>query len=367
MKKIISQGHTFTVADLEAIHDNLPKGNYVIDVNPQDDSLFLTKINDLRVPETNFVDDSIISRILTSFNNTNGNIGWLLSGLKGTGKTVLAKKLCIRSGMSIINVDKAVSLAALAEFLSNPMFSSCVVFIDEFEKTIDQDDEEIAPLLKLMDGNYGTHLLFILTANGDDINKYLMNRLGRIKYRSHFTSLSAETISAIIDEYLHDPNFKEDLMTTCLKIQEVTIDILVNIIEEINLFNIPASELVKSLNIVNSDVFYNVHEEINGVLYECGIHQLNLSKLYDESISRPFLGALKQELLKKYGGDEDDNSANSRNLFTKEEKRIYNLHFYHNFSSSLEISKKDGIVTIVDKALNATFKLKPSQHSNLIF
>ena len=91
MKKLFVNGNSVHLADVTNSVEKLEVANYKICQNPMTGEVYLTKILDPSIPPTEFVDTEIVDRWLKSFNNSSGNMGILLSGLKGAGKTVLAR------------------------------------------------------------------------------------------------------------------------------------------------------------------------------------------------------------------------------------------------------------------------------------
>ena len=71
--------------------------------------------------------------VLKTYKNTKGNFGIMLTGTKGTGKTVTAKILANYFNLPVIIVkDMGDSNQAMIEYLSGFNFD-CVLFFDEFE------------------------------------------------------------------------------------------------------------------------------------------------------------------------------------------------------------------------------------------
>lgn len=365
MKKIYVAGSKVGVLEVDRVEDKLSVGNYNIQFDARTGEVSLSIMSDLKLPATEFLDTSIADRWLQSFKNFDTNLGILLSGLKGAGKTVLAKKLCIKSNLPVLHLNAPIPCSALSEFLANPMFHNCIVFIDEFEKVINQEDESIASWLKLMDGGFNTKLLFLMTSNGEEISDFLMNRLSRIKYRKHFTTLSDETIQRIIDEFLNDSQFEEDLKQTCNKISLLSIDILVNIIQEINLFHEPASEIVKHLNLVNARISMYSYEKYNGEWKECGYLYTDVSKLSNEVINRSWVETLSRSIRDKVNAARyENNELSEYEILTKEEIEILNMSRYYEFKNpNVNRIKEDYIIT----EGNYEFKLVPVEKSNMLF
>ena len=110
--------------------------------------LFLTKIHDsFTLPSPLYGrESSFVGKVVKTYQNTSGNLGVILNGLKGTGKTVTAKLICNELNLPVIIISEPED--NMVDFI-NRIEQDAVVFIDEFEKVYDGWD---ASLLPLMDG-----------------------------------------------------------------------------------------------------------------------------------------------------------------------------------------------------------------------
>lgn len=366
MKKIIISGSRVGVAEVTNVEDKLPVGNYDICYNQMSGDVYLERLNDPKLPDNEFIDTTIVERWLKSFDTFDSNLGILLSGLKGAGKTVLAKKLCAKSGLPVLHLNNSeIPLDALSKFLADEMFKNCIVFVDEFEKVVSQDDERIAPWLKLMDGGYNTKLMFILTSNGENVSDYLQNRLGRIKYRKHFSTLEDETVERVIAAFLKDQSFKEDLLQTIVKIPMLSIDILVNIINEINLFNQPASELVKGFNLVSGNLTGTMYERYEGEWKECCFITLDLSDIDEAYIRKGWMDPERLRINEIYKKHMDLTGSRDKTKCLTDEEIIFSNRECYEYITNPEITKtKEGYILRTDKSV---FRFVPTIKSNLLF
>ena len=151
-------------------------------------------------------------KVLNTFCAMDRNMGVILSGIKGSGKSMFARLLAKKGakiGLPLIIVDFAVE--GLDDFLSS-IKQECIVLFDEFEKTFSDDDDdgrksEQDMLLSLFDGVDDGKKLYIITCN--DTNKLsdcLLGRPGRFHY--HFKMVAPT--KAEIAEYMND-NLKDDV------------------------------------------------------------------------------------------------------------------------------------------------------------
>ena len=150
MEKWIDNNGIFKCIDLQSgQYDKLPKGIYNIGLGMT--GWFLEKMYDNF--EFNFkiynFHQNYLDYIINYYNSTDGNLGILFNGLKGSGKTILAKLLCNQLNMPVIIMKSFNDRNEnLVEFISS-INTDVVLFYDEFEKTFDEDD---CTILKLMDG-----------------------------------------------------------------------------------------------------------------------------------------------------------------------------------------------------------------------
>ena len=264
----IENGKTLTLHDITATHDNLPKGVYILKF---DDKIgyYLAKKEDFSIPDKIYGDQSIIDRWLKSLEvNTSKNLGILLTGLKGSGKTITAQKFCNDSNLPVILINNDFSGPEFLDFMSNPELGKCIIFIDEYEKIYAKVDKQF-DLLSLMDGTFQTTLVFLMTVNNYKINEYLVNRLGRIKYVKQYSDLDFDTINEVIDDCLENKKHRESIFEFFELVNIRTFDILINLIKEMNLFKEDALVCGHHLNLRCEPRTYNVVEIVNGVEYSC--------------------------------------------------------------------------------------------------
>ena len=194
------------------------------------------------------LENNFINHVLKTFDNTNSNLGILLNGTKGTGKTVSAKTLANKFNLPVILVKSfGDNNSSLIEYLSSFNFD-CVLFLDEFEKTWNSEDSSI---LQIMDGVYTSQYrkIFLLTTNETRINENLLSRPSRIRYFKEFGNLE----KSVVLEYLKD-NLKNSECIDCVcdfvdTLQISTIDILKTIVEDINIHGY--DEFIKNKDFFN--------------------------------------------------------------------------------------------------------------------
>jgi len=195
------------------------------------------------------------------------NIGVLLEGYKGQGKSVIAKQLAIESGLPVVLINSKIALAANFNYFLSCIRQDYVLLIDEFEKLFHNDDINSEKdkdhhgqnsFLSLFDGVNGLHnkRLVILTSNKEIGDKFI-NRPSRIRYYKKFNFMNKKVFDAILKDKLKKKKYAKDLEEH-LDIPTCTIDILTTIIDEINIQDKPYSTFKDFFNRVEKEITYNV-------------------------------------------------------------------------------------------------------------
>ena len=99
MAKIIKNGNVLRIAEIESSFEKLPFGVYNLGLD--NSGYFLTKTSEFKFPSKIYGDLSIVDRCIKTYENKKRNVGILLSGLKGGGKTITAKLLATKANKPI--------------------------------------------------------------------------------------------------------------------------------------------------------------------------------------------------------------------------------------------------------------------------
>lgn len=167
-----------------------------------EDNLYLTEDKAFEFPKTYYLGDSdkkLINKTLDTFKKTEKmTTGVLLSGLKGSGKTLLAKRMANDSNLPIIVVANNVYAGDVEGFFARIETDVCVIF-DEIDKYWNT-----RYLLGFLDGVKPTcKKLVIATCNNEkEINEYLNDRCSRIRYKKTFRGLTKEIVAGIINDII---------------------------------------------------------------------------------------------------------------------------------------------------------------------
>lgn len=266
--KVISNGSTYDIYDdnLQTF-DAFPPQTYIVRFQEMK-GFFLEKYVDMQIHESKIygVHNEKVQKVLNAFEKFNRNLGVILSGDKGIGKSMFAKILAneaISRGVPLIVVDTYVP--GIASYLER-IQQEVVVLFDEFDKTfgeVKSKDGEASPqtnLLSLFDGVSGGKKLFVITCNDmNKLNAYLINRPGRFHYHFRFEYPSSEEIREYLQDKLSEEYYCEiDKVISFSKKVSLNYDCLRAIAFEINT-GLTFEDSIKDLNIINlSSEKYNL-------------------------------------------------------------------------------------------------------------
>ena len=219
--------------------EKLPVGIYEVGINLS--GWFLTRTADKFVFNYKVYDlqRGFLDHVRKTYDSTNGNLGVLFNGTRGTGKTVSAKVLANELNLPVILVKSmGEHNDGLISYLSSFNFD-CIFFFDEFEKQFNESD---CSILQIMDGVYNSEFrkVFLLTTNELNVNPNLLSRPSRIRYVREFGNLSKSVVEEYLDDNLKDNSGREDLLNYIDTLTISTIDILKAIVEEVNIHGVEA-------------------------------------------------------------------------------------------------------------------------------
>jgi ATPase family protein associated with various cellular activities (AAA) len=207
----------------------------------------------LPLPKTVYnTEKGFIDIVMKGWDNSRGNMGVLMYGPGGTGKSITAKLLARRAGLPVILISS--NWSSLPTFLSK-IPQEVIIMMDEAEKTIRWDKGEGDGFLTLMDGMLnGNRKLFILTCNEKTVSPHLLDRPGRIKYLKEFKGLHPRVVEEIIKSELTRPEYKDALMTWFRSILKPSMDSLRSMINEINIQDLGPTTLGEIFNVETKEV-----------------------------------------------------------------------------------------------------------------
>lgn len=265
MNYIVSNNSKNSIVAATSIGKKLPLGTYNLCYDAMGNQYYLEQVADLKVPDKIYGNLELVNRAIKVYRNRDRNFGLFLYGLKGSGKSLAMRYLAIKLNQPVILINdnfRRTGGQEAIQFLSDPVLGDCTILIDEYEKKFDADDEDP---LTLLDGPYSTHHFFILTANDLTINSNMRNRPGRIYYTVNYGGLEDDVIHDVINDLLINTSYKDELQILCEDIPNLSFDMLLSIINDVNLFNESPSKVLKWFGFSRDTQYATVYAKINGI------------------------------------------------------------------------------------------------------
>lgn len=259
--KIIETGSVLQIkSDNLKTYDQLPVGFYSIRCG-QFTGFYLEKHAPIEVNEEKIygVHTEKIEKVFKTFKIFSRNLGVILSGEKGIGKSLSAKLMtlkAIENGIPVIIVDEFIP--GIANYIAS-IEQEVLVLFDEFDKTFDISTgdnaaDAQASLLTLFDGIETGKKLFVITCNSIyKLNDFLVNRPGRFHYHFRFEYPTGEEVKQYLEDKLDKQYYGEinDVISFTRKVN-INYDCLRAIAFELNT-GLSFKDAIKDLNILNTD------------------------------------------------------------------------------------------------------------------
>ena len=259
--KIVAFGNTYHLyGDDVKTYDYLPAGYYRVEYNNMSGYSIKKMDREFEVDEKVYgVNRNKVNKVLNSYKLFNRNLGVLLSGDKGIGKSMFAKMLgiaCVKQGIPVISITQ--STPGLAEFLED-LNQEAMFLFDEFDKTFGNENnfENVSQssLLTLFDGtSASSKRLFVVTCNDlFNLNDFLVNRPGRFHYHFRFDYPNGNEIREYMQEKLDKTAWKhiDEIISFAEKVN-LNYDCLRSIAFEMQT-GLTFGEAIKDLNIIAED------------------------------------------------------------------------------------------------------------------
>ena len=228
----LQDGNYFRPRDKGADRDNLPPAVFTVHSSMM--GMYLEVQQDkFEFPYKLYGNSQFPERVAHTFKETKGNLGVMLTGLKGTGKTVEAEMICNLLNMPVILVQSTFE-GTIVPFL-NRIKDDIVVFVDEYEKIFEKSND----LLSLMDGALRTKYrrMFLFTSNEMYVSDAMLNRPSRLLYIKRFGNLDEAMIMEIVSDLLPDETMQRAAVKYLAGLEIITVDIVKTVCAEMLRFN----------------------------------------------------------------------------------------------------------------------------------
>lgn len=243
-------------------YDQLPPKTYRVDYDPETRIFSLLEAHDFEIPETKIYGQHLdkVKKVLNSMDKMNRNLGVILSGDKGIGKSLFSKCLGLKArkkGIPVILVNEYHE--GIANFLEE-IEQTVMILFDEYDKTFDEKKHNCqAEMLSLFDGVSGGKKLFVITCNEiQSLSQYLINRPGRFHYHFRFLYPTADEIRDYMEDKLDKQYYDEIENVIAFSVRmNLNYDCLRSIAFELN-NGLKFQEAINDLNIIRISQYKNI-------------------------------------------------------------------------------------------------------------
>ena len=267
--KILEQGKKRSIlSNSIKISDKLEPGVYSLGFGEYE-GFYLMKREDFAPQEKIYGKMSgKIPKIFSAFENKQGNLGVLLSGERGLGKSMFMRELAneaVKKNIPVICIEDG--YIGLSQFISS-VDVPVMWLLDEFEKkflssededsTEERKNDSQTQFLSILDGTSNSHHLFVVTCNRtENISKYFLNRPGRFYYHFLFKYPCEEEIREFMtDHSKRDISNEINKLISFSKFGGLNYDSLKSISNELNL-GFSLEETMEDLNVSFASNYLN--------------------------------------------------------------------------------------------------------------
>lgn len=243
-------------------YDQLPPKTYRVDYDPDTRTFSLLEAHDFEIPETKIYGQHLdkVKKVLNAMDKMNRNLGVILSGDKGIGKSLFSKCLGLKArkkGIPVILVNEYNE--GIANFLEE-IEQTVMILFDEYDKTFNDKKYNCqAEMLSLFDGVSAGKKLFVITCNKiQSLSQYLINRPGRFHYHFRFLYPTADEIRDYMEDKLDKQYYDEIENVIAFSVRmNLNYDCLRSIAFELN-NGLKFQEAINDLNIIRISQYKNI-------------------------------------------------------------------------------------------------------------
>lgn len=318
----------------EAALDTLPPKVYVVKHDKMIGFYLEVIKNNLDIPSKIYGNvNKRVTKCIRSYKDRDSSMGVLLTGDKGTGKSLLMSKLANtvidELNLPVIIIKQAYSGELFSSFLND--IGECCIVLDEFGKMYKKnsygpENNEITQneFLSIMDGIDKLKRMFIMTENDEfDISEFILNRPSRVYYHFRYKKLDEDSIIGYYEDHDIDYEITNDIIHFSRNSSIFSFDMLKAIVEEYLRFGESVKEIINDLNIKSNDE--EIMVEIKKVLKKGTDIEMKPKTTFIKKPSRhTFIELVKED--DKY--EDEFSISNTDIVYEHDDKIIYETSEY---------------------------------------
>lgn len=241
-----------------SVRDELPPMVYRVGAHP-DIGFYLNPVSEtFKMPAKVYGADKMpIQTIIDAYNRESKQMGVLLAGTKGAGKTLLSQILCNRmikeQGIPVVLVDSPFSGQGFFDFIN--ALGEVIVVFDEFAKVYDDSQND---MLTFFDGsNVQSKRMSIVIENSiRTVSDFMVDRPSRFMFRLTYDKLSKAVVKEMCEDYQLTAEQTRDVQTYAGGVFNLSTDMLKALLNYVVATGSSVGDAINILNVPEVVGFY---------------------------------------------------------------------------------------------------------------
>lgn len=200
-----------------------------------------------------------------------GAVSLIALGQQGSGKSMTCEQLCNRilnDGLPVIYLDADIPPALLHNLVRD--VAPCVVFIDEFDKRYNENDDKERLLTMFSDATLA-NVSFIVAGNEKfRMSRYLLDRPSRFKYLIQFQGISPYIVEEMCAKYKISKACTS-LIMRYTSVHHASYDVVQAVVRQAAKVKSNIDQLIKDICYMNVPRFSPISISLNQVTSEQGM------------------------------------------------------------------------------------------------